>query len=229
MAPPRLSRTSLVVAVVVALIPAVWLGSKRLVGDDAPANRRVEPAIPAVTTPGVPAKPKPSATKAPGATVTAATPGSLPRVAVDVPRRLSIGSTIDVGFDDSVEPRNGIFSAGSTAEAARWGSRGLPGSPGTDTVFVIGKVYRQGDAAFDGLQSVEVGDKVVVRTDNGTLTYTVQVSEDRAAAGIASTSDFTAKVAGRLVLLGVLFDATDDDRTGKYRVVVAQLSAARPG
>lgn len=155
---------------------------------------------------------------------------NLTRVAASGPKRLTVQGLLDVGFDDSIEPRGGGFTARSTAEAARWGSRGMPASPGTDTVFLIGKVYRQGASAFDDLPSVRVGNTITVRTQNrGVLTYTVQSSTSRPASGLLGTPDFTAKKPGRLVLVGILFDAKDNQRTGKYLVVVAQLTRAKRG
>jgi hypothetical protein len=149
----------------------------------------------------------------------------LPRVAPSVPRRFEVAGLINVGFDDVVAPRNGIFSAASTAEVARWGGRGIPGSPTDDTVYVIGKVSAGG--AFAKLPQVHRGTRITLRTRNGALTYTVQAATERSAKGLTKDDTFTARYVGRLQLVGIRYDA-DGDRTGKILVVTAQLTAARP-
>lgn len=225
-APPRLSRRSIAIAVAVALLPALWLGGQRVFGDD-DGTRRNDAPIPDVTSTRTPTA-TPTPTAAPSATPTA-TAASLPRVPASPPRRLTVRG-LDVGFDDSIEDRAGGFQAASTAEAARWGSRGTPASPGTDSVFLIGKVYTQGASAFAGLGAVRAGDVVTLRTRNGdVLKYTVSSSASRPAAGMLKSAEFTEKKPGRLVLVGILFDGQDGQRTGQYLVVVAQLSSARRG
>lgn len=225
----RLSKRTLAIAAGIALLPAIWLGGSRLLDSSDDTSRNQTP-IPDVTSTRTPtASASPSATPAAPAS-TPPTPPKLTRVAASGPKRLTVQGLLGVGFDDSIEPKSGGFTAGSTAEAARWGSRGLPASPGTDTVFLIGKVYRQGASAFDDLPSVTVGKTITVRTQNGgVLTYTVQSTASRPASGLLKTAEFTAKTPGRLVLVGILFDAKDDKRTGKYLVVVAQLSGAKRG
>lgn len=217
-------------------MPAVLLGAQKLFEDsEDPGGTTkgvVEPPIPPVTTPGLTPGLTPGSTSgtpssSPPTTSTSSPPTQgLPTVPTSVPRSLVVKGLLEVGFDDAVTPEGGKFVAGSTAEAARWESRGQPGSPGKDTVFLIGKVYRQGASAFDDLPSVKVGSEIVIRTDEGRLTFTVTASDDRPASGLIDTPDFTDKVPGRLVLVGILFDASDDERTGQYRVVVAQLSGA---
>lgn len=212
------------------MLPALWLGGQRVFGDDGGGNRNDTP-IPDVTSTRTPtATPtptaSPSATSSPSATAPAA---SLTRVAASPPRRLTVRS-LDVGFDDFIESQAGVFQAASTSEAARWGSRGVPASPGTDTVFLIGKVYTQGASAFAGLGAVRAGDVVTLRTQNvDILKYTVSSTATRPASGMLRSTEFTAKVPGRLVLAGILYDGQDDQRTGRYLVVIAQLSGATSG
>ncbi|MBO9521200.1 MAG: class F sortase [Nocardioidaceae bacterium] len=203
------SRRALALAVVVALIPAAWFTLQRTFGDEdpkRPTSRGTQKPIPSVgTTP-----PSSPATTPP--TTPAATP--LPPVAPDSPRRLTSGSVLDTGFDESVEPDGDSFVARSTSEVSRWGSRGEPGSPGTDTVYVVGRT----SGAFANLDDLKAGSTVSLRTDNGTLTYRVSAVTTVAERGFARSPVVTAKVPGRLVLIG----------TGGsgYRVVTAQLSAA---
>lgn len=226
-APPRLSKRALGITVTVALLPALWLGGNRLLDSSNSTPRNVAP-IPDVTSTRTPtASATPTATPT---TPVTTPPVDLTRVAASGPRRLTVRGLLDVGFDESIEPGPGGFTAGSTAEAARWGSRGLPASPGTDTVFLVGKVYREGASAFDDLPSVKVGATITVTTQNkGVLTYTVQSSTSRPGSGMLTSAEFTEKKPGRLVLVGILYDAQDDQRTGKYLVVVAQLSGAKQG
>jgi hypothetical protein len=135
-----------------------------------------------------------------------------------------VAGLINVGFDDVVAPRNGVFSAASTAEVARWGGRGVPGSPTDDTVYVIGKIATGG--AFAKLPQVHRGTRITLRTRTGVLTYTVQATTERAAQGLTRDDTFTARHVGRLQLVGIRYDGRGD-RTGKVLVVTAQLTAAR--
>lgn len=206
------SRRALIVAVVVALIPAVWFTAERMVGDDDPTT----PSASGTETPipSVPAKPT-TATPTPASP---ATPRALPRVAPDVPRRLTSGSVLDVGFDDSVEPDGDVIDARTSSEVSRWGSRGEPGSPGADTVYVIGRVAD--GAAFEDLGRLRVGSTVTVRTDNGRLGYTVRSVASLPRSGAGDQAVFTARVPGRLVLVGV--------RDAGYLVLLAELTSATP-
>jgi len=180
-------------------------------------------SLPTVTfTPSTTPSTTPTAT--PSSTPTkAARP--LPRVSPSVPRRFAVPGLINVGFDDAVAPRNGVFSAGSTAEVARWGGRGIPGNPSEDTVYVIGKVSSGG--AFARLPKLHRGTTVVLRTRTGLLTYTVQAITERAARGLTKDATFMQRHPGRLQLVGIRYDA-GGDRTGEILVVTAQLTGTRP-
>jgi hypothetical protein len=225
----RVSRRAVAVAAVIALVPAAVYAVHGVVSDDAGSSPAAHATstptltpIPAVTTPA------PALTTPVAPTTTPVRPPKrprLPRVAPDVPRRLLSAGLLDVGFDDSVEPTSGAFRAASTAEVARWGSRGEPGNPAHDTVFVIGKSLTRGVSAFDTLPAIKVGARIVIRTDSGDLTYTVRSVTRRSAAGLARTPTFTAKVPGRLVAVGLGYDRSGST-TGRAVVVVAEISAA---
>lgn len=223
-------RWALVAAVVVALVPAAWFTATRALegdGDPPGSSQSTDKPIPPVssgptTTPTTPTKPP---TSTPSATPTS---NPLPRVAPDVPRRLTSGSILDVGFDNSVEPDGDRFTPGSTSEVARWGTRGEPGSPGTDTVYVVGRVDDDGDSSFGHLAELKKGDEIEIRTDEGTLTYTVRALSSHAESGLISTDLFEQKVPGRLVLVGVRYDASGN-RVAPYLLITAQLTAADPG
>jgi hypothetical protein len=109
---------------------------------------------------------------------------------------------------------------------ARWESRGSPGSPGTDTVYVIGRVYADQDSAFAGLPQLRRGAKVSIRTDLGTMTYTVDATALKPEAGLRDDPLFTERKPGRLVLLGIRYDASGS-RLAKALVVTAQLTGAK--
>jgi hypothetical protein len=134
------------------------------------------------------------------------------------------GRLIDTGFDESVTD----LDASSASEVARWDPRGSPGSPGTDTVYVIGRVYAGRDSAFAGLPRLARGATVSIRTDTGTLTYTVGASTLKAETGLRRDPLFTSHEPGRLVLLGIRYDASGH-RLGKALVVTAQLTGATRG
>jgi hypothetical protein len=222
------SRRAALIAVAIALVPAIGFSAHRIFdGSDSSSGTKTptELPIPAVTTPSAPttpAAPTTSATSNPTAPRTIDT-ANLPRVAADVPRRLLSQGLLNVGFDNTVEPRNGTFRAASTAEVARWGTRGEPGNPAKDTVYVIGKTFTSGVSAFDTLPQVKVKAKIVIRTDNGDLTYTVRTVSTQAAAGLARDSGVAAKIPGRLVLIGIRYSRSGS-LTGQAVVVTADLT-----
>jgi hypothetical protein len=137
-----------------------------------------------------------------------------------------VSGVLDIGFDSTVEPKDGVLVPRSTAEVARWGGRGVPGSPSRDTVFIVGKVSPGG--AFERLPRLRRGTDVLLRTQSGRLTYTVQAVTERRAAGLTRDLAFAKRVPGRLQLVGIRYDASGD-RTGRVLVVTAVLTAARAG
>jgi hypothetical protein len=210
-----------VLAVVVALIPATWFTAQRvLTGSDSPGQHTTQEPIPPVS-PSVTPTAKTTTPPAPPPSTTA--PVKLPRVASDAPRRLVVGGLIDVGFDNAVT----TIEAGSTAEVARLETRGSPGSPGRDTVYVIGKVFSAGTgSAFAKLPKLAVGKKITIRTDEGVLTYTVRSTGLKTDAHLGKDPLFTQHRAGRLVLVGLRYNASGD-KLPQALVVTAQLSGAK--
>jgi hypothetical protein len=216
------------IAVVAALLPATWLGAHRLIGShptgstpsagrssDLPvppesSSASTSPAAPATTAIPTPTPATPSTTAAP-----------LPPVRPDTPRRLSSGTLIDTGFDSSVT----AIEPASSSEVARLGTRGSPGSPGTDTVYVVGAVRPDGASAFARLASLRVGRTVSIRTDSGTLTYTVRATALQPVATLAGDALFTEHRPGRLVLVGIRYDASGN-RLPDALVVTAELTGA---
>ncbi len=222
---PRVSGRAAALAVAVVMLPLAWFAFNQASDDADPVTDRGALGVPTASTTATSTA---APTTTPTAKPTKTTPPALPRLAPDVPRRLASGSFLDVGFDNSIEARNGSFRAASTDEVARWGSRGLPASPGTDTVYIVGTTRPDGTGAFGRLPRLKPGAAVTLRTDRGRLTYTVVSAADRPTGGLANNDAFAAKVPGRLILVGLRADRSGD-ATGTAYVVVAQLSGVRPG
>ncbi|MCW2784432.1 MAG: hypothetical protein JWP74_949 [Marmoricola sp.] len=225
----RLPRRAIVVAVVIALVPALVLGGRHLLGGSSgdaprrPASSQLP--IPAVSPSATaPVSPSPTATSTkkvgPKSPTRPAT-----KVKPDVPRRLTVPGVLDVGFDDSVQPKNGLFTAASTAEVARWGTRGSPGSPGSDTVYVVGKIDGS-KSAFRTLAQVHTGSRISIRTDSGTLTYTVTSVGSHRASTLTHDASFRARHPGRLYLIGLRYTKSGS-REATVLLVTAELSGAR--
>ncbi|MFL6024268.1 MAG: hypothetical protein ACJ72O_13095 [Marmoricola sp.] len=209
-----------------ALVAAVVGGAFALTrskGDDEPGAAGTPRPTPTVSTSPTVTPTSPTPTVSPTPTATAAAK-PLPRVAASSPRRMVVTGLLDIGFDDAVAPHDGLFRAASTAEAARWGGRGVPASPARDTVYVVGKVSSGG--AFEKLPKLRRGTRITLRTDAGVLTYTVQATATRAAQGLTSDPGFTKRVVGRLQLVGLRYDARGN-RADTVLIVTAQLTSAR--
>jgi hypothetical protein len=206
-----------VVAIVAALVPATVLTAQHLVdSDDQPSSHTSDLPIPPVSPPST----------QPGTSLTettpppAAQPRALPRVAPDAPRRITAGHLLDSGFDNAVTD----LEPSSASEVARWEPRGSPGSPGPDTVYVLGEVSE--DGAFARLAQLKPGASVRITTDSGVLVYTVGAATLRREDGLAQSPLFRTHKAGRLVLVGFRYDDAGD-RLDKALVVTAQLTGAK--
>jgi hypothetical protein len=228
----RRSPTVVVVAVAVAaLLVPVYFGAHALLSSGAtppahPIVRTTQPASPSVSptpTPTPTPTPSPTPTTNPGS-LPASKP--LPRLRSAVPRRLAIAAVLDVTLDNSIQPTAGQFTPPSTAGVARWGTRGLPGSPGTDTVYIVGKINGPG-SAFRRLATVRARTRIAIRTDAGLLTYTVTSVRGRRAQGLLTDPTFRAHVPGRLILIGVVYSGAN--RTGSLVLVTAELSGVKRG
>ncbi len=211
------------VAIVIALVPATALTAQRVFnGSSSPSGASTDLPIPPVSPSGTTSTAAPSS---PPTTPAASQPTPaerLTKISPDTPRRITSGTLIDSGFDSSSTD----LDASSDSEVARWGQRGSPGSPGTDTVYVFGRVRPAGDSAFADLSKVTVGATVSIRTDSGTMTYTVSEKKLKAESGLAQSSLFTTHQPGRLVLVGIRYDDTGS-RLDKVLVVTAQLTGAK--
>jgi hypothetical protein len=215
-----LSPWAVVLAVALAVVPAVWLGAQRVFSEPVSSptrSRTTDLPIPPVspsndahaTSPTSP----PSTTPSPAANLT--------RISPDAPRRIVSTGLIDAGFDNAVT----ALEPATSTEVARWAPRGSPGSPGTDTVYVVGKVFTDGDSAFASLPRLKTGAEISLRTDSGTLTYTVRATTLQSRAGLAGDGLFTSRAPGRLVLVGVRYDDSGS-ALDKALVVTAELTGA---
>ena len=217
----RVPRWAIVAAIVVALVPAVWFTAQRVVDNAAaPTGNATDLPIPPVSPSTTPPAPTPSSSAAAPTASPTPTPVPLTKVAADAPRRLVADSLLDTGFDSAVT----TLEPSSTSEVARWESRGSPGSPGSDTVFIVGKVDGS-SSAFEKLPQVRPGTKVSIRTDSGTLTYTVTAVTLKSEASLVRDAVVTKRAPGRLVLVGIRYSATGV-RQPQALVVAAQLSGA---
>lgn len=210
-------------AVVVALVPAAVLTTHRLLDStdrptSQPTTRATDLPIPPVTTGSTATGSSPGATAPPPASSSSP---KLPQVAPGAPRRITSGDVIDSGFDNAVSE----IEPASISEVARWEPRGSPGSPGTDTVYIVGEVDGE-DSGFAGLPELSAGSTVSISTDNGTLTYTVSAATLRLEDGLEAKGLFTQHQPGRLVLVGIRYDDSGN-RLDKALVVTAQLTGAR--
>ena len=214
-----LPRWAWLLGVAVAVLPAgTIIGHRVWAGTATSAVRSADQPIPPTT----PATSAPPATPSP-----ASSPSGLPTtvasvrttVAPDAPRRITAGRDLDSGFDSAVT----TLDPASTGEVARWGARGSPGSPGTDTVYVVGSMRSGG--AFEPLARLKVGNHVSIRTDSGTLTYTVEATGQKHDAALLSDPLFTEHAPGRLVLVGIRY-AASGARLPDALIVTAQLSSA---
>lgn len=217
-----------VTAVAAVLLLALFTVPALVSGD--PGTPSTAPSSSPTVTPSPSPSVTPTPTPAPSPSVTptptpSATPSPTPRPARDLPalspdqpRRLVIDGLLDVGFDAAVGTSGGTLRPASDAEVSRWADRGSPGSPGEDAVVVIGSM--DAGAAFAGLGTVEPGTAIRLRTDQGTLTYTVARRLDVKASALLQHPELTRRGPGRLVLVG--------DRATTDVVVVAVLTGASP-
>lgn len=166
-----------------------------------------------------------SAPSSPTATDSAQPPVDLPSIPEASPRRLRSGALIDAGFDAAIIADSGRFTAASASELSRLATRGRPGSPGTDTVVVIGEDRFDRTAALNRIGDLEVGDSIELETYNADLSYTVEKATELDAAAVPADRTLSAKVPGRLVLVAITYDSTGN-RTGRDTVVTARLTGA---
>lgn len=168
----------------------------------------------------------PTPTPAPASPTASAPSDSLPQIPPAAPKRLVIEGLVDAGFDESIEMEDEQVEARSADDLSRIGSRGEPGSPGEDTVIIVGQDRFDQQAALNDIADVKKGDRVRLTTANARLTYRVQSTFRVASGTLASASLFTDERPGRLILVATTYSEAGD-RTGADTVVVATLARAK--
>lgn len=131
---------------------------------------------------------------------------------------------VDSGFDSTNDQTTGPLTASSANEVARLSSRGAVASPGTDTVVVVGAT-RTG-AVLAEIGDLKAGATIRLRSAAGMLTYEVDDTSTVAAADLLDDPAVSAHEPGRLVLVGLGYDAPGA-RGDTDHVVVAHLVDAR--
>ncbi|MEU8898378.1 sortase [Nocardia sp. NPDC048505] len=107
-----------------------------------------------------------------------------------------------------------------------WGESGVPGTETEQTVLVAGHNYSKRAAPFRALRVVRPGDRVLLRTPNGVLEYTVQSAGPLRKGALLSDNELRKAVPGRLILANC--DVVDGEPTDNNYLVIAQL-AQPPG
>lgn len=176
------------------------------------------PTASASVRPSAPATPSPSAPR------TTAAP-TITKVPASPPHALSIGTTIsDAPFGSAVAPVSGRLIPDAPEQLQRLSDRGIPGSPGTDTVVLVGASSTSGRGALDGIDDVRTGAQIVLETQNARLTYKITSATDVDADQVLTLPAVTEKHTDRLVIDCAHYD--DAHRVGSDRVLVATLVKA---
>ena len=181
------------------------------------------PGVPGATsTPSTPVKPSPSASPKASREPSKSAGAILPLLDPASATRIEIDDLVDTGFDAVVSPADGRLSPLSRDEVARWGERGLPGNPVTDTVVVVGST-RDATASLWGLEQVRRGATITLTTSTGRLGYSVDSIRTISSTAGGTDPLMTAQVPGRLILLGARYDSAGV-RADSDLVLVATLS-----
>ncbi len=143
----------------------------------------------------------------PAATATGVTTPAPPR-AIDIP---VLGLHADI--EEQSPAVDGVYTPPSSDKVAWIADRGQPGSPATDTVYLLGHSTLHGHAVFSdlvdpaaGTSRLKAGDEIVVETANGSVVYEVMRSDVVARADLANDAEMWAAKPGRLVLVTCLYD-----------------------
>lgn len=214
-------------AAVAAVLLFAWFTVPMLVGGEVgePTKSPTDVAPRTPTTSSSPTQPT-TPTDSPAPT---ATPKDLPALAPDQPRQLIIDGALDVGFTNAVGRTGDTLHPAADDEVSRWAERGSPGSPGEDAVVIIGTADpTDPSSAFAQLSAAaKVGTEIKVRTDLGTLTYTISKNLDVKADELLDNAELTDETPGRLVLVAEKY-APSGDRLSADLVVVAVLTKVEP-
>lgn len=138
------------------------------------------------------------------------------------PVELKVAGVLAAPFGGSIVPNDSNQLVPPTSsEVFRWADRGLPGCPSDDTVYVLGHTVRAGGGVFDRLQTIERGQKIVLRTETGFIRYEVTRTKLYDKEGITSKDHVYARVPDRLILIGCYLNP-DGSTQDKNFVVIAR-------
>lgn len=112
---------------------------------------------------------------------------------------------------------------------------GQPGADAANTVYLVGHSSADGRAVFDPLidrqrqrSSLEVGDEIVVTTENGAVVYLVQAVRYHAKTALPEVADVWAPSPGRLVLITCAYDGSNATASDNL-VVFARIAPDSAG
>ncbi|MGO1801842.1 MAG: class F sortase [Microbacteriaceae bacterium] len=118
-----------------------------------------------------------------------------------------------------------------TFDRAYWLSEyGMPGSDADGTVYLSGHSSAAGTAVFDPLidradtrSALEIGDEILVDTENGTVVYLIQALERHPKTELADIENLWTPSPGRLVIVTCYYDGTAGTAPDNF-VVYARLA-----
>ena len=170
---------------------------------------------------------EPSASSSPASTPESPMPTVEPidRVAESEVIQLTLPGVLTARFGGAIVPnaQNALVPPTST-EVFRWADRGLPGCPAKDTVFLLGHTVRAGGGVFDRLQSVQLGQEIVLKTKTGVIRYEVESTKLYDKETIDDRDHVYAAVPGRLVLVGCFLNPDGSTQTKNF-VVMARTTS----
>lgn len=206
---------AIAVGLVLLLVFVVWT----VAGDDTPGT-------PPTSTPVTTSAPVPTTSPTTSMEPVPVSPiDDLPRIPGAPPQRLVIGDAVDVRFANAITSEEGLLEAPTPDRLARLEDRGEPGSPGEDTVILVGQDRFDQQAALNDIADVAKDDELVLETRNARLTYTVDSIFKVGSESTRHSTLFRDVRPGRLLLIATTYDA-DGERTGADTVVVARLTDA---
>lgn len=205
---------AIVVGLVLLLTFVVWT-----IADDGDSPPAATPPADSTRKPS-PAPTFPTLTPSPVAPI-----DDLPRIPGAPPRRLIVGEAVDASFTNAIDSDEDVLEAPSATKLARLEGRGEPGSPGKDTVVIIGQDRFDKQAVLNDIAEVSKDDAISLETYNARLTYTVEGVFKVASESVRNSTSFRDTRPGRLLLIATTYDDSGE-RTGTDTVVVAHLIAA---
>jgi len=215
-------------AVVVIIVSVVLSYTVEHTGDEKPGT--TTPSVTPSATALPSASPTPSSSPSPHKSPSKKPPRKKPTITAvpsSPPHELSIGSVVEnAGFGNALTDTNGTLFPDGPSDLQRLETRGTPGSPGDDTVVVVGAANDHGTGVLDELDQVRTGETIVLTTQTGTLTYRITEIVHADPSRVLDLPQVSAHVPGRLVIDRA--DYVNHNRSGQDLVLIAQLTKAQP-